>query len=179
MPDHRDRIEIPFDERATGEIRMLDPEAVRLFRTPEGVPRAELRDEFVCLHVQLMCAFPLSTPHDFVSLRDGKNRELGVIESLADLDGESRSIAEKEIDRRYFLPEITAVHRLDSHFGTYDWDVDTDRGPRSFLVRGRSENIVILPPARVVVTDVLGNRYQVSDARKLTGRSAILLQKIL
>jgi hypothetical protein len=179
MPEHRDQIEIPFDERATGEVRVLDPKRVRLSRTPEGIPRAELQDELVCLRVQIMCAFPLSTPHEFVSLRDGKNRELGVIERLADLDRESRRIAEEEIERRYFLPEITAVYRLDSHFGTYDWDVETDRGPRTFLVRGRSEHIVHMPPARVVITDVLGNRYQVSDARKLTGRSAVLLQKVL
>jgi len=179
MADHHDRIEIPFDEQATGEVRMLAPAEVRLFRTPEGIPRVELADELVCLRVQMMCAFPLSTPHEYVSLRDGSNRELGVIERLADLDTESRRIAEQEIERRYFLPEITAVIRLESHFGTYDWEVETDRGPRTFLVRGRSEHIVFLPPARVVVTDVLGNRYQVSDTTKLAGKSAALLQKIL
>ncbi|MFP4056307.1 MAG: DUF1854 domain-containing protein [Candidatus Brocadiia bacterium] len=179
MDEHADRAEVPFDETETGEVRLLDPARVRLFRTPEGVPRAVVADELCCLQVKVMCSFPLSRPGHYVSLRDGANREVGLIEDLRKLDRESRAIAEQEIDRRYFLPEITAVYQLESHFGTYDWHVETDRGPRSFLVRGRSENIVHMPPHRVIVTDVLGNRYQVSDATRLDRRSAALLYKIL
>jgi len=179
MPEHTERAEIPFDEHATGEARILDPQRVKLFRTPEGAPRATIEDDLTCLHVKVMCSFPLSRPYDYVSLRDMANREIGLIENLHDLDRASRRIAEEEIERRYFLPEITAVYKLDSHFGTYDWEVETDRGRRSFLVRGRSENIVYVPPHRVVITDVLGNRYQVSDYTKLDRRSAALLYKIV
>jgi hypothetical protein len=179
MDEHAERAEVPFDETATGEVRVLDPNRVRLFRTPEGVPRAVLEDELCCLHAKVMCSFPLSQPYVYVSLRDASNRELGLIENLRDLDRASRQIAEEEIERRYFLPEITAVYRLEGHFGTYDWEVETDRGRRSFLVRGRSEKIVYMPPRRVVITDVLGNRYQVTDYTKLDRRSQAHLYKVL
>ena len=180
MPDeHTQRAEIPFDEHATGEVRVLEPGAVRLWRTPEGVARATLEDELCCLHLKVMCAFPLSKPHEYVSLRDGANRELGLIEDLKSLDRDSRRIVEEEIERRYFLPEITAIYRLEGHFGTYDWEVDTDRGHRSFVVRGRSEHIVQLPPCRVAITDVLGNRYQISDYAALDRKSQALLYKLL
>ena len=180
MPEqHAERVEVPFDEHATGEVRVLDPGRVRLFRTPEGVPRAVVEDEVCCLRVLVMCAFPLSRPHAYVSLRDGSNRELGLIEDVRALDRESRRIVEEEIERRYFLPEITAVYRLEGHFGTYDWEVETDRGRRSFVVRGRSEHIIQLPPARVAVTDVLGNRYQISDTTTLDRKSQALLYKVL
>ena len=129
MPDdHAQRAEIPFDEHATGEVRVLDPERVRLFRTAEGVPRAVIEGELGCLRLLVMCSFPLSRPYEYVSLRDGANREIGLIENLRDLDRDSRRIAREEIERRYFLPEITAVHRLDGHFGTYDWEVELPRG---------------------------------------------------
>jgi len=179
MDEHAERVEIPFDEDATGEVRVLDPKRVKLFRTPEGVPRAVLEDELCCLHIKVMCSFPLSRPHQHVSLREGSNRELGLIEDLRELDRASRRVAEEEIERRYFLPEITAIYRLEGHFGTYDWDVETDRGRRSFLVRGRSEKIVYMPPHRVVITDVLGNRYQVSDTSRLDRRSQAHLYKVL
>jgi hypothetical protein len=180
MPEpHADRAEVPFDERATGEVRVLDPTAVRLFRTPEGVPRAVVGDELCCLRVLIMCSFPLSRPHEFISLRDGSNREVGLIERLGDLDRESRRVAEEEIERRYFLPEITAVSKLSGHFGLYEWEVDTDRGPRTFMVRGRSESVIQMPPRRVLVTDVLGNRYQVSDYARLDPRSMALLYRVL
>jgi len=180
MPDqHVDRAEVPFDEQATGEVRVLDPKRVRLFRTPEGVPRAIVEDELCCLRVLVLCSFPLSRPDEFVSLRDGSNREIGLIEHLHELDRDSRRIAEEEIDRRYFLPEITAIHRLEGHFGTYDWEVETDRGHRAFVVRGRSEHIVQLPPHRVAITDVLGNRYQIRDYTRLGRKSQALLYRVL
>ena len=180
MPDqHAQRPEVPFDEHATGQARLLDPRRVRLFRTPEGVPRAVIEDDVCCLRLMVMCSFPLSRPRDFVSLRDGSNREIGLIEHLGDLDRESRHIADDEIERRYFLPEITAVRKLEGHFGTYDWHVETNRGPRSFVVRGRGEHIVQLPPHRVAITDVLGNRYQIPDTTHLDRKSQALLYRVL
>lgn len=169
----------PADQKATGEVRLLDPKRVRLYRTPEGTARAELADELTCLRVKVHCSFPLSHPNEYVSLRDGADHELGLIEDLRKLDRESRRVAKEEIERRYFLPEITAIQKLNGHFGTYDWEVETDRGPRKFTVRGRSESVVQMPPRRVYITDVLGNRYQVSDYARLDARSMAHLYKVL
>ena len=179
MERHGDRVEVPHDDEATGEVRLLDPKKVTLFRTEAGTPRMTLEDEFTCLRLKVMCSFPLSWPNEYVSLRDGSNKEIGLIEDLRRLDRDSQRVAEEEIERRYFLPEITAVHVLKGHFGTYDCEVDTDRGPQTFHVRGRSENIVQLPPNRVLITDVLGNRFQVSDYTKLDDASVALLYRIL
>ena len=179
MDEHAERPAIPFDAQTTGEIRVLDPRGVRLFRTPEGIPRALIEDELCCLHMRVFCSFPLSRPDVYISLRDGENRELGLIEKLHDLDRASRQVAEEEIERRYFLPEITAVYRVQGHFGTYDWEVETDRGRRAFLVRGRGENIVRIPPHLVVITDVLGNRYQIPDHARLDRRSQAILYRVL
>ena len=169
----------PSPYAAADCVRLLDPKRVRLFRSPEGTPRAELDDELCCLHVKIHCAFPLSHAQQYVSLRDAKGHEIGLVEDLKHLDAASRAIAEEEIERRYFLPEITAVHKLSGNFGLYEWDVETDRGARTFLVRGRSASVIQMPPHRVLVTDVLGNRYQVPDTTRLDERSMALLYKTL
>lgn len=169
----------PNPHNASGEVRLLDPKRVRIYRTPEGTPRAEMADELTCLRVRIRCSFPLSHPKEYISLSDSADHEIGLIKSLHDLDKESRTVAEEEIERRYFLPEITAIHKLSGHFGLYDWEVETDRGPRTFNVRGRSESVVQMPPRRVLITDVLGNRYQVTDYNRLDSRSMALLYKVL
>lgn len=170
---------VPIDERSAGEVRILDPKKVTLFRAESGVPRMTLEGELSCLYLRVMCAFPLSKSNKFISLRDGLNYEIGLIEDLADLDRNSRKIAKEEIKRRYFLPEITAITSLDGHFGTYDWEVETDHGPREFLMRGRSESVIQMNPHRVLITDVLGNRYHVADWTQLDPRSIDLIYKVL
>ena len=179
MNDHIDKLEVPHDEDSTGEVRMLDPKRVTLFRSEAGAPRLTLEGEFSCLRLKVMCSFPLSMPNRFISLRDGTNREIGMIENIHDLDEASRRIAGEEIERRYFLPEITAIYELSGQFGSYDWDVETKRGRRKFLTRGRSESIIQLPPNRVFITDVLGNRYQVPDWTALGKSSSALIYKLL
>jgi hypothetical protein len=169
----------PSPYHVSGEVRLLEAKWVRLFRSREGTPRAEIDGELSCLHVRVHCAFPLSHPEEYISLRDGQGHEIGLIRSLHDLDAESRAVAEEEIERRYFLPEITAVQSLTGRFGIREWQVETDRGPRTFMVRGRSENVVQMPPHRVVVTDVLGNRYKIPDTTKLDRRSQAQLFKVL
>jgi len=169
---------VALDE-PSGEVRILDPASVRLFRNEAGVPQMEVAGEFTCLRVQVKCSFPLSKPHEYVSFRDGANREVGLIENLKDLDHDTRRIVEEEIERRYFLPEITAIYSINGHFGSYEWDVETDRGRRSFHVRGRSENIVKSLPNRVLITDVLGNRYKVSDYTKLDRASYAQIYKVI
>ncbi len=179
MHDYMDTPEVPHDGDGTGEVRMLDPKRVTLFRSEAGAPRLTLEGEFSCLRLKVMCSFPLSMPDRYISLRDGTNREIGMIENIRDLDGASRKIAGEEIERRYFLPEITAIYELSGQFGSYDWDVETNRGRRKFLTRGRSECIIQLPPNRVFVTDVLGNRYQVPDWTALDRSSSALIYKLL
>ena len=172
----------PFDDgvsESAGEVRVLDPERVKLFRSETGVPRMTLEGELTTLVLSVKCSFPLSRANEYVSLRDGDNHEIGLVENLHDLDRDSRRIAEEEIERRYFLPEITVIYSVKGHFGTYDWEVETDRGRRSFHMRGRSENIIRSGPRRILISDVLGNRYKISDRSKLDRRSKVQLLKVV
>ena len=87
-------------------------------------------------------------------------------------------VLEEELAKRYFLPQIRAVYDLKSHMGVMTWEVETDRGRRQFEVRGR-DNVRHLPGSRLVLRDVDGNRYEISDYRALDAKSLDLLEQFV
>jgi hypothetical protein len=132
--------------------RYLDPEKIRLFRSPMGAPRLEIIGEEV---------------------------EIGIIEDPSRLDSESQKILREELDKRYFTPIIQKVHRVKERFGIHDWEVETSRGRITFSVQGLHQNVRHFPPARLLVTDVRGNRYDIPDYHRLDSHSFNQIQRHL
>jgi hypothetical protein len=111
----------------------------------------------------------------FVLLYDREGREIGILPELKSLDPESQETATRELDRSYFLSRIKRIVRVEERYGLATWHVITDRGPRTFSVRSRSENIWWIGPGRVLIRDPDGNRYEIRSVEKLDGRSRALL----
>lgn len=130
-------------------------------------------------NVHLLRAFPLSSPSEFISIRDKDHVELGVIENLAGLDPASRKIAEDELTRRYFTPAITKIKALKSDASMWWFDVDTTRGPSDFYVRNWRDNAHELTPGRWQITSVDGGRYEILNLDDLDDRSQILIEQLL
>jgi hypothetical protein len=148
----------------------LDPKTTRLEASPDGTVRAFL--PLCCaLEVQILRAFPLSHANDYITLRDGKGNELGMIESLQNLDATSRTVAESELHRRYFLPKITAILAATERFGSSQWEVETDRGPRTLSTGVVNEAISEIEPGRYLITDVEGNRFEIPKLAALDAAS--------
>ena len=114
-------------------------------------------------NVVVTCAFPLSLPLRYLSVRDADNNEIGMIKDASELDAENQRIIAEALERRYLMPIIQHVLRVKERFGTLDWEVITDRGPRVFTTRDLRENVVNPAPGRTLLTDVDGNRYDVRD----------------
>jgi hypothetical protein len=166
------------------EMLILDGQKIRLFRTGGTAVRATITDLRIgsartFLRVQIARAYPLSDPDHFIGLRDDKDKDVGMLESLAPLDEESRKIALEELDRRYFLPRIVRVKNVKDEFGTITWDVVTDRGDRTFFLQNLKESYIDLPPHRLIVTDRDGSRWEFPDTRNLDPKTYAVLQKIL
>jgi len=117
--------------------------------------------------VRVVWAFPLSDRQGYVCFIDWNGKEIGMVERLGDLDRDSRRIAREELKRRYFTPVITRINRMRSLFGSVSFDVETDRGPRTFDVKGRRSNIVAIGKGRYLFTDIDGNRYEIPDVSTL------------
>jgi len=118
-------------------------------------------------------AFPITDPNYFISIRepDGKNNkkgaEIGLIENISIFDEETVALLNSELDRRYFTPKIQKILSLKEKLGQNYWDVVTDAGKFSFVVRNSGSNIRTLEDGRVLIFDIDGNCFEIPDPYKL------------
>lgn len=159
--------------------RYLEPEKIRLFRSPMGAPRLEILEEVCYTYVVVRRILPLTAPDCYISLGVGEETEIGIIEDPSQLDAESLKILREELDKRYFTPVIKRVHRVKERFGVHEWEVETSRGRITFSVQGLHQNVRHFPPARLLVTDVRGNRYDIPDYHRLDSHSFNQIQRHL
>jgi hypothetical protein len=165
----------PFD------IRIIDPKAMRLFRVHEddAVVRMTLNEERSWREVRVARAKPFSDPEHYIGLRDGDDKDIGLIEDPRLLDSDSRLILEQELEMRYFTPTVKRVISVLEAMGTVTWEVETDRGARRFVVRNMRDNTFPLGPNRLMMTDTDGNRYEFPDVTTYGARAYTVLAKVL
>jgi len=160
---------------SAGTTRVLDPRQTEIrWDRHQGV-KVRLPDDARHYEVRLAQAFPVTRRRRFVFLYDRDGNELGILPELRGLDAESEQTALRELDRTYFLSRIKRIMRVEERYGLATWHVITDRGPRSFNVQSRSENIWWIGPGRVLIRDPDGNRYEIRNVDKLDARSRLLL----
>ncbi len=133
--------------------------------------------------VALLRMFPLRKPDKFISVRrENRERadsrvEYGVIEDINAFSGEQRALIDEELERRYFVPEITKVTNVKEEYGHTYWDVETTAGDRSFTVFDMNSNLLNMGEGRAMIIDVDGNRYIFPDVSKI-GEKALRLVEI-
>jgi len=121
-------------------------------------------------HVVPRRCFPLTQPAGFVCLVDDQGRDRGCIEDLATLAEDSRRALGAALGENEFLPRVTRIERVRHEATWSEWHVETDRGPRVFIVE-QEDNIRRLDDGRHVITDSHGMRFLVPTPDKLDGPS--------
>ena len=159
--------------------RYLDAADLTLTRAEVGTARLEIRNDACYLRVVVRRLMPLSNPDSYISLAADEDTEIGILVNPSELTPESLKILQEELDKRYFTPTIQKVYRVKEQFGIHEWEVETERGRVTFSVRGLNQNIKQVPPARLFVTDVRGNRYDIPDYRELDAESYQQIQRHL
>jgi len=168
-----------------GDLNFLDPKEFHLFRHPDGDARVRMvwRDERCWMEVRIARALPLTDAEHLIGLRDGDDREIGLLRNLHGLDETTRRIIDEELARRYMLPVVLEVADVSDNgrkgFGVVVWEVVTNIGPRTFTVRNFRDNAVPITPTRVIMTDVDGNRYDFRDINSLGARAYEVLAKVV
>ena len=155
------------------------PEAIRLFREPPWVLRLTIEGDRSYLKVRVVCAAPLSQPDRYICFLDEKNEVICTVEDPIVLDAASQSLIKEEIEQRYMTAIIKRVESLKHEFGVSYWEVETDRGNREFVVRNVSENAQWITDRRLLLIDVDGNRFEISNLEVLDKRSRGLIQMVL
>ena len=121
----------------------------------------------------------LSHPSHCITFLDDKGRELCTVDRIDDLPGPARQLVREELATYYLDNTIEHINELESEFGIAYWDVETPRGRRDFVVKDAQSSITWLSPTRLLIVDVDGNRFQISDLQALDRRSQRLLEMTL
>lgn len=120
--------------------------------------------------VNIICTFPFTAPDEFLSVRiaDDKQEELGIIEHISDFDAPTVALIKKQLEVRYFMPEILKVYSVKEEYGHTYWSVLTDKGKHRFTSPSGSSGSVIKNGNRVIIKDSDQNRYEIKDITKLS-----------
>lgn len=153
------------------EFEYLDPARTSFTQAPDGTLRVMLEDEVCGIRVDAMRAFPLTHEREHIVLRDGAERQIGVLRSLEEYPADAREWLAEQLERRYFLPQVLAIHGIVERFGSSVWDLDTDRGRVTVSTRQMHEAVHEVEPGRFLITDVENNRYEIRDMTRLDEKS--------
>ena len=159
-------------ETSAVEPAMHEMEAVALRRAADGRLVAIRGGESVA--VRLRQCFPWSEPHRHLSLRDDKDREVLLVEDPATLAPESRSALDSALAEAGFVLEVMRVLEIDEQVEIRQWTVETAHGRRSFQTH-LDDWPRVLPMGGLLIRDVAGDLYRLTDPRAMDRRSRELL----
>lgn len=162
-----------------GELEYLDPSKLCFSERGDALMLTIEADRSY-LKVRAVRAFPLSELNEFIGFLDAiSGREIGMLVHLRDLDSTARQLVQQEIDKRYFIPKIIRITQAKKEFGAIYWDIETDRGPRQFVMRGLRDSVHEIDPGRFLVNDVDGNRFEVPQITELDVRSQAIWDRVV
>ena len=120
--------------------------------------------------------FPFSNPDKFITLLNENEVEVGIINSMDELDDDSRKAVEDCFAEYYMIPKIKKILWVVDKFGTLKFGVDSDRGAVEFTIRNRHSDIKKLRGTdRVIIRDSNDNRYEIPQFSLLDKHSKNLL----
>ena len=115
--------------------------------------------------------FPVNKLREYITLLDEEGKEIAVIRNISDLDEQSKEVIEYCLDYYYLVPHIIKIFSAVTKYGKLHWDVETDRGLKSFDILNRNHDIRAYKDGHVRVRDSDDNRYIITDYRKLDKHS--------
>lgn len=150
----------------------------RLARNPFGRLTFTGPDGAVHEGVIPVRAFPIAAPEEGVALVGAAGRELAWIDRIADLPGDTRALVEEELANREFIPEIRRITHVSSFATPSVWQVETDRGNTTLLLKGE-EDIRQLGSTTLLIADGHGVQFLIRDLSALDKTSRKLLDRFL
>ena len=123
-------------------------------------------------------AFPIAAPETGIAIVDAEGRELAWIEQLSDLPAPIRALLEEELANREFLPEIVQIVSVSTFAAPSTWQVKTNRGMATLILKGEEE-IRRITASALMITDAHGVQFLVRDIQSLDKASRKLLDRFL
>jgi hypothetical protein len=129
-------------------------------------------------HVLAVRSFPVAAPEEGIALVDVDGKELLWIPHLNQLTDAVRAKVLKAMTQREFMPQILKLHGVSSFVTPSTWDIETDRGATTLLLKGE-EDIRRLSGTVLLVTDGHGVQFLIRDLAQMDRHSRKLLDRFL
>ncbi|MEI7975213.1 MAG: DUF1854 domain-containing protein [Betaproteobacteria bacterium] len=129
-------------------------------------------------HVMAVRSFPVAAPEEGIALVDVDGKELLWISHLNLLADPVRTQILKAINQREFMPQILKLFGVSGFVAPSTWDIETDRGRTSLLLKGE-EDIRRLSASVLLVTDGHGVQFLIRDLAQMDRYSRKLLDRFL
>lgn len=152
-------------------IKFLSTPTFQVIQAPNGTLSAIIEGDRCVLNLTVLKAFPLSHPTTNLVLRDGGGAEIGIVAELEGLAEPSRAFLQAALEKRYFLPKITAIHSIYERFGSSIWQVETDRGAITVQTKAMNESVSEIGPGRYLLRDNEENRFEIPNLAALDEES--------
>ena len=163
-------------------IHILEPATAVFSRGPGDVLQLKVHGDQFYQRVWVYRSYPLSHKDEFLSVRDATRQnlpEIGLIPDLKAFPAEAQEMITSELEKRYFLPLINEVVSLREARDRLEWDVNTTKGRRRFIVRNPFDNIRSLGDDRLLITDTDNCRYEILDRHALESKVQDILSKYI
>jgi hypothetical protein len=172
-PNLRSRQQTPDAETAAPADAEPGPRpGVRLERRVDG--KLWLARPEGDVPIELVRCFPWTSPKRYLSLRNAEGEEQAFIADIDELDPASHLAALSTLARSSFVLEIVRIVAVEEDFELRSWRVETAHGPRTFqtALDGWPRE---LDAGGLVIEDVYGDLYRVSDPERLDLKSKRML----
>ena len=123
-------------------------------------------------------AFPIQSPHDGIAMMSTDGHEVAWIGALAEQPEAVQGLIRDSLETREFMPEIQRIKSVSSFSTPCTWQVSTDRGDTSFVLRGE-EDIRRLPGDTLLITDSHGIHFLIRDIKILSRDSRKILDRFM
>ncbi len=155
----------------------MQTEQLKLFFEPKDRLRMTIGDEKSYPTVKPAWAAPLSHPRRYLALLDGKGEEIVMLDDPKTLPADSYKAVQEELSRRYLTSTVLSITEARTDFGCTYWHVETERGPRDFVTQSLQENAQWLSPTHLLLIDVDGNRFEITNTTALDAVSRDYLER--
>ena len=120
--------------------------------------------------VILTRALPLSNEWKYISVSDVDKNEIGIIEDVKTFSSEQQKMIAEELSKRYFIPVITAIEKVQEKMGHFYFDVKIGDYKKSFTVKDITKSVRYHGKGFDII-DVDGNRFRVMDYESVKGKA--------
>jgi len=157
------------------DLGMIDLPSVEFYSTEGGFVGMKYKGEDYP-HIVLRRIMPIQQPLNYISIADSEDKEIGILQAVDDLSESQKAIVIKELDNRYYSPEVLEVHSVQDKLGYVYIEMrlknkQNKEYTKSCAIKDVSRNIRMLSQTSVIIFDVDGNRYIIPDVAKLNRQS--------